>query len=64
LNYAEHTKSISFYIKQRQEKTECGVSGREVEREREREREADQGSERWSIGENLKRRGLRNDRLK
>jgi hypothetical protein len=62
LNYAEHTKSISFYIKQWQEKTECGVSGREVERER--KREADQGSERWSIGENLKRRGLRNDRLK
>ncbi len=35
-NEAQRTKKISFYIKQRQEKTECGVSGREGEREREK----------------------------
>jgi hypothetical protein len=38
---------------------ERGVNRRD--RERERKREADEGSERWSLGDNLKWRGLRND---
>jgi hypothetical protein len=32
-NDADHTKSISFYIKQRQVKTEWGVSRREREKQ-------------------------------
>jgi hypothetical protein len=36
-NDADHTKSISFYIEQRQVKTEWGVSRRERERSRLRE---------------------------
>ncbi len=57
-NNTEHTKSVSFYIKWRQVKTEVGVSGREGKRG------ADKGTERQSIGENQKQRGLRNDHLK
>jgi hypothetical protein len=36
-NETDHTKSISFYIKWRQVKTDWGVSGREGEREREKQ---------------------------
>jgi len=35
-NDTDYTKSVSFYIKQRQVKTEWGVIGREEEREREK----------------------------
>jgi hypothetical protein len=37
-NDPDHAKSSSFYIKQRQVKTEWGVSRREREREKERSR--------------------------
>ncbi len=36
-NDADHTKSVSFYIKLRQVKTEWGVSGREGESERDKQ---------------------------